>query len=151
MQNVISISASINKTELLQKYKFKEDLNTPEIELFLRVNQDCHLFYFNPSYLVEYRVHTQSATNAGLKVHFLMNYLIEMPVSKNNESYKISFLKSLAPVSLNNLLLENKKKKAFQIMTSKYFGLQKILTIKGLIKVGLIFMPSKIISSILKK
>lgn len=143
-ENAVSITASLIKTSLVQKFKFKEDLNTPEIELFLRINLHSAAFYFSPEYLVEYRLHTQSATAGGLKVHKLILYLMEIPVKKENEKFKIAFLQSISSVGVKNLLIEGRKTEARKLIFSKYFGLQKISTLKGLILTLMLLFPGKL-------
>ena len=121
-QNAIPISASLVKTELLKKELFRENINTPEIEFFLRVwNKYNCAFYFTPEYLVEYRVHQLSATKAGLTVHRLFHWLEEIKVSPKNEVYKKDLLSSLASSSVNLLLQEHQYAAAKKIISSPYF------------------------------
>jgi glycosyltransferase involved in cell wall biosynthesis len=141
-QNAISITACLMKTSLVKAIGFKADLNTPEIELFLRINQKRHSFYFTPEYLVEYRLHAQSATAGGLHVHRLMHYLINMPVLAENQIYKTDFLLSLSFVGVKNLIKENNRKEARSIIFSRYFGLKKMLSVKGAVLILMLVLPS---------
>lgn len=81
-RNSIPMSASLIKTHDVKELRFKEDLNTPEIELFLRIAQKGSEFVFVPKYLLEYRVHELSETTQGHKTDILVDYLSSMSVSK---------------------------------------------------------------------
>jgi hypothetical protein len=129
------------RTDYLQEYRFKADLNTPEIEFFLRLSEIGCRFYFTPKYLTEYRVHNQSATSSGLKVHLLMKYLIPLKVSPANKNHKVNFLKSLSTVAVNNLLKENSKAEALKILFSKYYKIRNLLSLRGMLQVFMIILP----------
>ncbi|WP_028981497.1 glycosyltransferase family 2 protein [Sporocytophaga myxococcoides] len=149
-ENAIPISAALIKSNLAKEIKFKEQLNTPEIEMFLQINQLKGKFYFNPDYLAEYRVHPESATSSGLRVHLLFDLLKDFPVTKENYKSKWSFLNGLCSVSINLLLKNIERKKAFQLYTSIYYSWRNRMSLKGIAQLGLLLMPAMVIKKILK-
>lgn len=125
-QNSISISASLIRTEDARKLRFKEDLNTPEIEFFLRLAQSTNShFVFVPEYLSEYRVHEQSATTSGLRIEKLVQYLLAISVTSEIEPYKQKLLSSLMINAVSRCLLQNKWQKAQEFIQSEYYPRQK--------------------------
>lgn len=150
-KNAIPISASLIETKLLRLLHFKNDLNTPEIEFYLRASALNKTFYFTPKYLAEYRVHNQSATSMGLKVHKLFNYLVNIEVSKSNYAFKKEFLQTLSIVSINNFIKEKNVKMAKHIFNSDYYIYSNQFAIKKIIHKILLAMPSSVSSYILLK
>lgn len=141
-ENAIPISSSLIKTALLKREPFRENINTPEIEFFLRAWNKYHSsFYFFPEYLIKYRVHHQSATKSGLSVHRLLEWLKPMPVSQENEPYKLRKLQSLAGVAVAIWLREENYAKAKEILRSAYFPGKTIFNIKYLVKLLLSYSP----------
>jgi glycosyltransferase involved in cell wall biosynthesis len=149
-ENAVPVSCSLINTSFVKRLKFKADLNTPEIELFLRMNQEQCKFFFTPDYLAEYRVHSQSATSHGLRVQHLMKYLIPFPVSSANQKFKDNFLEKLVRVSVNNFLYEKNKSDAWKIFFSKY-GIKNLFTLKGFLQLIMFAIPSSTIHLILSK
>lgn len=148
--NSVPMSSSLIKRELLLKSPFKEDLNTPEIEFFLKMVNQQKKFQFISESLVEYRIHPNSATSNGLKVHKLFDYLLKMPVSIEASDYKVNFLKKIAYPSINIWLFEEDRKKAKSIFFSKYYGFSKIFTLKGIVQIFLIILPINLSSFFLR-
>src|SRR5690606_17098116 len=65
-RNSIPMCASLVRTSELRRLEFKEDLNTPELEMFVRLAEAGTEFVFVPERLVEYRDHAGSETARGL-------------------------------------------------------------------------------------
>lgn len=150
-QNAVPVSASLISLKYTKQFTFPSELNTPEILLFLYLYQQNCKFFFNADYLVEYRVHPQSATSSGLKVQNLIKYLIEIPVSSENFVFKYNFLSAITPAAVTNWIKENRKDEAWKIIFSKYYSLRNIISPKGIIKIFLLLLPSTLSRFILIK
>jgi GT2 family glycosyltransferase len=120
-QNSIPMSASLIRTKDVQKLRFKEDLNTPEIELFIRLSQVGGRFTFVPQYLSEYRIHEQSATQTGLRIEKLVSYLLTIPVHSTIEPYKQELLSSLMVNAVSRCLLQKEHSQARKFFASTYY------------------------------
>jgi hypothetical protein len=140
-QNSIPMSASLIKTKYAQRLRFKEDLNTPEIELFLRIAQEGGNFFFVPEYLAEYRTHEQSETAQGHYIDRLVKYLSSMPVSKEIEPYKQNFISGYYISLVHKYLLENNWEKAQKFFYSSYHPQWQQKQIKVLIQSICISLP----------
>jgi len=90
--NSVPISAALLRTGDVQRLRFKEDLNTPEIEFFARLANEGAQFVFTPDYLVEYRTHPASATTNGLRSEALAARLCDIPVPADVEPIKREFM-----------------------------------------------------------
>ncbi|RTL49083.1 MAG: glycosyltransferase [Sphingobacteriales bacterium] len=119
--NAVPISAALIKTSLLQEIRFPPDMNTPEIVFFLKAAQAGASFYFSNQYLVEYRVHKQSATSQGLFLEKLFENLVDFPVSANNEIYKTQFMQYIIGGALHRYIQTNQRKKALQLFFHHYY------------------------------
>lgn len=117
----ISIAASLMRTSDVRRLRFKEDLNTPEIELFVRLAQEGGSFAFVPDYLSEYRVHPGSATASGLWSERLAEYLLATSVSSNVEPYKRRFMGPLLVTAVNRCLERGEQQRARQFLASDYY------------------------------
>jgi glycosyltransferase involved in cell wall biosynthesis len=124
-QNSIPISASLIRTQDAQKLRFKEDLNTPEIEFFIRLAQLNSHFVFVPEYLAEYRVHQNSATTAGLRIEKLVQYLLEISITPEMELYKQELLSPLMINAVSRCILQKQWQKAQELIHSEYYPRQK--------------------------
>jgi GT2 family glycosyltransferase len=120
-QNSIPMSASLIRTQDVQRLRFKEDLNNPEIELFIRLAQSGGRFVFVPDYLSEYRIHEQAATVTGLRTDKLVNYLLPTPVSPEVEPYKRELLSQLMVNAVSCCLLQKQWGQAREFLRSEYY------------------------------
>ncbi len=148
--NSLPMSSSLIRAEFVREFRFKEDLNTPEIEFFLRLAAANKKFFFVPEVLTEYRIHDNSATSQGLKVHRLMQYLIHFPVGLENEQYKTKFLKNLAYPSINRWIVAGDHSKAKEIYFSKYYGIKNAAKIRGIVQLLLLYLPNSFSNRIMK-
>lgn len=117
----ISIASSLMPTRDVRRLRFKEDLNTPEIELFVRLAQEGGNFVFVRDYLSEYRVHSGSATTAGLWSERLAEYLLEVPASPRAELHKRSFMAPLLVTAVNRCLERGERQRARRLLASEYY------------------------------
>lgn len=120
-QGSISIAASMMYTRDVRRLRFKEDLNTPEIELFVRLAQEGGAFVFVPEFLSEYRSHAASATTVGLWSERLAEYLVEMPASRDAEPFKRRFLGPLLITAVNRCLAGGERRRAQKLLASQYY------------------------------
>src|SRR5206468_8943477 len=71
----IPMSASLLRTADLRRLRFREELNTPDVDFFIRLAQEGAAFFFLPDYLMEYRVHSGAETAGGLWTEELVECL----------------------------------------------------------------------------
>ncbi len=119
--NAVPISAALIKTELLKEIRFPPDMNTPEIVFFLKAAQKGAIFHFNSDYLVEYRVHSGSATSQGLFLEKLFECLDDFSVTPANERYKIQFMQHLIGGAFHRYIKTGQPKKALQLFFHRYY------------------------------
>ncbi|MBW4488033.1 MAG: glycosyltransferase [Trichocoleus desertorum ATA4-8-CV12] len=141
-QNSIPMSASLIRTQDVQKLRFKEDLNTPEIELFIRLAQAGGRFAFVPHYVSEYRVHERSATRAGLRIEKLVSYLLTIPVHPTIEPYKEELLSSFMVNAVSQCLLQKEHYQARRLFASKYYPYAKRVRPMGWLQALCTSLPS---------
>ncbi|HEY1173910.1 MAG TPA: glycosyltransferase family 2 protein [Verrucomicrobiae bacterium] len=120
-RNALPMCSAIVRTEDARKLRFKADLNTPEIEFFLRLACAGGGFVFHPEYLMEYRTHSQSATTAGLWGERLADYLLPLPVSAEAEPWKRQFMNGLLPGAVTRALLLGESGRARKYLDSPYY------------------------------
>ncbi len=120
-KNAVPITSALLRTEVVRRVKFKSDLNNPEIELYVRIAQEGHGFYFSPEYLAEYRVHGNTATAIGLKAEKLAAHLVDIPVSPRIEPYKKAFLGTLLLGAVSRCLQGGDVVKASQWVGHAYY------------------------------
>jgi GT2 family glycosyltransferase len=140
-QNAIPISAALIRTKDVRKLKFKEDLNTPEIEFFLRLANEGASFVFTSDYTVEYRIHPHSATHSGLKVQYLLSYLIPMEVEKDNEIFKRRFIEELIVPSVNLLIKDGLINEGRKLYFSNYYPSNVKRSVKGIVQLICLCLP----------
>lgn len=120
-QNSVPVSAALMRTVDVQRLRFKEDLNTPEIELFARLAHEGGRFAFTPQYLSEYRTHARSATTSGLRSERLVDYLAEIPVSAEVEPYKRELMAKLLVDAVSRCLRQGDRELARQFLRHPYY------------------------------
>jgi len=120
-RNSIAMSAALLRTRDVQRLRFKDDLNTPEVELFVRLANEGAHFVFVPDYLSEYRVHPRSATSEGLRGELLVKYLLPIPVPDDVEPYKREFMASLLVNSVSRCFQEGEWELARRFRRSEYY------------------------------
>ena len=120
-RNAVPISAALLRTAKVRKLRFKEDLNTPEIELFLRLAREDGGFVFVPDFLAEYRTHSQSATSGGLWSERLAEYLLALPASPSAEPHKRRFMGPLLVDAVTRCLLQGDPQRARRFLRNKYY------------------------------
>ena len=120
-QNSVPMSAALMRTSDVRRLRFKEDLNTPEIEFFIRLAQEGGSFVFSPEYLSEYRVHGKSETSAGLWSEKLAKYLLPISVPHEVEPYKREFMSPLLTNAVGRCLQQGDYRSAHAFIRSEYY------------------------------
>jgi glycosyltransferase involved in cell wall biosynthesis len=119
--NGIPMSASLVRTDIVRRLRFKEELNTPELELFVRMASESLHFRFTPAYLAEYRVHAQAATAAGLRTEKLVLRLLDYPVQPANAPAKHALLSPMLINAVGRCLLDGDVLTARRMIHSPYY------------------------------
>jgi glycosyltransferase involved in cell wall biosynthesis len=120
-RNVVPVSSTSMRTADVRRLRFQADLNTPEIELFLRLAREGAGFSFRPDYLMEYRTHPHSATTAGLWGERLAPYLLPLETSAEVEPWKRQFMAALLPGAVTRCLLQGEAARAREFLRSQYY------------------------------
>ena len=120
-QQSIAISAALMRTADMQRLRFREDLNTPDAEYFIRLAQEGATFAFVPDYLVEYRVHVATSTSSGLRSEGLVECLLPMEVSSAIEPYKRRLLGPLLMNAVSRCLRNGERERARRLLNSGYY------------------------------
>lgn len=120
-QNSVPMSSSLLRTQDVRRLRFKEDLNTPEIEFFARLANEGARFVFTPEYLAEYRTHPASATAAGLRSEALAKRLCDIPVAPDVEPFKREFLANVFIDAVSRSLRRGNQEAAREFLSSKYY------------------------------
>jgi len=132
-QNSVPISAALMRTSDVRRLRFKEDLNTPEIEFFARLAQEGGRFVFTPEYLAEYRAHADSATTAGLRSEALVKYLAPIRVDAHVEPLKRELMAALLIDAASRSLRRGDREAARQFLRHEHYprsqrGLKQAIT-----------------------
>ena len=117
----IPLSATLMHTRDIQRLRFKEDVNIPEIETFALLAQEGARFVFVPEYLSEYRTHAQSYTATGLTSEKLVKYMLPIPVSPEVEPYKREFMSALLVNAVSRCLQQGEREMARQFLANEYY------------------------------
>lgn len=120
-QNSVPSSAAMTRTSDVRRLRFKDDLNTPEVELFARMAREGARFVFVPEYLAEYRTHDGSATASGLLSERLVKYMLSIPVAPGVERYKRTFMEPLLVNAVSKCLQQGDREGARRYLSSQYY------------------------------
>ena len=120
-RNSIPMVSMMASTALLRALPFRDDLNTPEIEFFLRAAQRGVGFVYTDAVLADYRVHLQTETQRGLMVDRLAAYLLPLAASAGCEEAKRQRLSDLLPGAVTRTLLEGDARSARAFVRSEYY------------------------------
>lgn len=117
----IPMSASLLRAADMQRLRFREDLNTPDAEFFIRLALEGAQFYFLPEYLMEYRIHPAAVTVGGLWSEQLVECLTPLQVSSEIEPYKQRFLAPMVVNAVSRCLQQGKMEMARKFLQNKYY------------------------------
>jgi GT2 family glycosyltransferase len=145
--SVIAMSASIVKVEAVRRLGFKNDMNTPDLELFVRLAGNGGKFVFVDEYLVEYRAHGDSATTAGLTTDRLAEHLERVPVPIDVEPAKRACLEPLFVSGVGVRLRRGDSDGARALLRSSYYP-RSSLRPRPLVQRLVLMLPGGVISPI---
>jgi len=140
LNNSVPMSAAVIKRKWLEKFPFDISLNTPELEVFLKIAIEGGTFFFINEPLALYRIHQQSATSSGLTIHRLLRNLIQIEVPASYESLKKEFISSKILYAVNICLRSGEKELAKQLLLSSYYPATE--KIKRLLQYALLHLPT---------
>ncbi len=120
-QQSIAMSAALIRTKEMQRLRFREDLNTPDAEFFIRLAQEDVKFAFLSDYLVEYRTHLAATSSAGLCSERLVEYLLPIAVPPAVEPYKRQLLGPLMMNAVSRCLRRGESERARTFLRSHYY------------------------------
>jgi glycosyltransferase involved in cell wall biosynthesis len=119
--NSVPMSACVIKRNYFKTIKFDDKLNTPELEVFLKIAIMGGSFEYVNQQLAEYRFHNESATSSGLKINFLISNLIDIHVPTIYEYAKIKFISERIATAVNHSIKQNNLELANRLFASKYY------------------------------
>ena len=117
----IPMSASLLRTADLQRLRFREDLNTPDVEFFIRLARQGARFIFVPEYLMEYRIHLGAVTASGLWTEELVDCLTPIEVKPEIEPYKRKLLIPMVVNAVSRCLQQGNMERARAFLRNKYY------------------------------
>ncbi len=117
----IPMSASLLRTADMQRLRFREDLNTPDAEFFIRLAAEGARFVFLPDYLMEYRVHLGAETVSGLWSEQLVDCLTPIKVKPEIEPYKRQFLTPIVVNAVSRCLQQGNMEMARKFLRNEYY------------------------------
>jgi glycosyltransferase involved in cell wall biosynthesis len=117
----IPMSASLLRTADLQRLRFREDLNTPDVEFFIRLAHEGARFIFVPEYLMEYRIHLGAETASGLWSEELVECLTSIEVKPEIEPYKRQFLIPMVVNAVSRCLQQGNMERARAFLRNRYY------------------------------
>jgi len=117
----IPMSASLLHTDDMRRLRFREDMNTPDIEFFIRLSREGAAFCFVPERLMEYRVHLGAESAGGLWSEQLVECLTPYKVRPEVEPYKRQFLAAMVVNAVSRSLQRGDMKKARAFLHNKYY------------------------------
>ncbi len=117
----IPMSASLLRTADMQRLRFREDLNTPDAEFFIRLAAEGARFVFLPDYLMEYRVHLGAETVSGLWSERLVDCLTPIQVKPEIEPFKRQFLTPIVVNAVSRCLQQGNMEMARKFLRNEYY------------------------------
>jgi glycosyltransferase involved in cell wall biosynthesis len=117
----IPMSASLLRTAHVQRLRFREDLNTPDVEFFIRLAHEGARFIFVPEYLMEYRVHLDAMTAGGLWTEELVECLTPIEVKPEIEPYKRQFLVPMVVNAVSRCVQQGNMERARALLRNEYY------------------------------
>jgi glycosyltransferase involved in cell wall biosynthesis len=120
-QQSIPMSSSLLRTADMQRLRFREDLNTPDLEFFIRLAQEGARFAFSSKYLMEYRVHPRAVTAGGLWSERVVACLAPVSVRPEIEPYKKQLLAPMMVNAVSRCLQQGEIEQARKLLRSHYY------------------------------
>lgn len=117
----IPMSATLLRTASMQRLRFREDLNTPDVEFFIRLADEGGRFIFLPEYLMEYRIHQGTVTAGGHWNEQLVECLASVRVKPEVEPLKRQFLTPMVVNAVSRCLQRGNMEMARAFLSNEYY------------------------------
>ena len=147
LKNSVPMSSAIIRRELLLRYPFDPTLNTPELEVFLKIAVNGGVFEYINNRCANYRVHPGSETSGGLRLHYMLKNIIPVAVPQKYEQLKFELIANKMIPAINICLREGNTVLAKSLLSSDYYphgkGGYKI------IQHLLLYLPTQLVKKII--
>ena len=115
------MSASLLRTADMQRLRFREDLNTPDAEFFIRLATEGARFVFLPDYLMEYRVHLGAETVSGLVERAIGRLPDADQGETRDRTFKRQFLTPIVVNAVSRSLQQGNMEMARKFLRNEYY------------------------------
>lgn len=149
LNNSIPMSAAIIKHVWLDNIKFDIRLNSPELEVFLKIAVAGGRFYYLNEQLASYRIHEGSETATGLTIGQFLANIIDIEVPEIYEYDKVHLITNAIIPGINNAIKCKNVTVAKKLIDSGYYPKHKYRT--KLMQYILINLPNALSILILTK
>lgn len=137
LRNSVPMSSSLIKREWFLKFSFDNLINTPELEVFLKIALSGGQFVYVNEQLASFRIHPGSATNSGLTIGRYISNIIDIEISDKYEDLKADLIRNSIIPAINNSIKKGEKQMAIKLFRSGYYpknksiykGMQSLLLI----------------------
>jgi glycosyltransferase involved in cell wall biosynthesis len=147
LNNSVPMSSAIIRRALLLKYPFDPILNTPELEVFLKIAVHGGEFEYINCRCANYRVHPGSETSGGLRLHYMLKNIIPIVVPAKYEQLKFELIADKMIPAVNICLREGNTGLAKSLLGSGYYphgkGMYKF------IQHVLLYLPTQLVKRII--
>jgi len=117
-----TIENSLTRTSDFKRLRFREDMDMPDIELFIHLAREGGKFIFLPEYVIEYRLHRNSTTGGDFRgFGKLADSLAKLEVSPEVEPWKKQLLEGLTYHAVWVSLLRGDMVDARRLMASEHY------------------------------
>ncbi len=117
-----TVENSLTRTSDFRRLRFREDIDMPDVELFIRFAREGGNFIFLPEYVIEYRWHSDSTTGGGFRdFSKLAEILAKLEVSPEIEPAKRQLLEGLIKEAVRISLLRGETDHARGLVSSEYY------------------------------
>ncbi len=140
-----TVENSLTRTSDFRRLRFREDMDMPDIELFIRLAREGGKFVFLPEYVIEYRLHPNSTTGGGFRDFCkLAEILATLEVSAEVEPWKRELLEGLTYHAVWVSLLRGETDHARRVMSSEHYPATSWSKPKLLLMNMCVGMPGKL-------
>ena len=120
-KQAICPSAVLTRREEVLRLGFRDELNSPDTEFFIRLAEEGAEFRFCPEYLVDFRIHPVSAMATGLRNDRLVHALLAIPVPAHHEELKRVCISRLIMNGVSRALGRGDRALALELLRSGYY------------------------------
>lgn len=140
-----TVENSLTRTSDFRRLRFREDIDMPDIELFIRLAREGGNFVFLPEYVIEYRLHRNSTTGGDFRdFGKLAESLAKLEVSPEVEPWKRKLLEGLTYHAVWVSLLRGETDHARRVMASEHYPANSWLNPKLMLMNACVGMPGKL-------